>query len=155
MKRRSAQALDLAPDRLSLFGYAHVPWLKPHQKLIADAELPDARMRLVMQRRAAALFDAAGFSRLGLDHFARRADQLATAAAERRMRRNFQGYTTDAADVLIGFGASAIGRLPQAYVQNAADVGGWRAAIEAGRFPSRAASRSDRTIASAPRSSSG
>ena len=130
-----AEALSLTPDRLSLFGYAHVPWLKPHQKLIADADLPDARARLVMQRRAAALFEVAGFQRLGLDHFARPIDRLATAAAEQRMRRNFQGYTTDTANVLLGFGASAIGRLPQAYVQNAADVAHWRGQIEAGALP--------------------
>ncbi len=129
------ETLSLAPDRLSLFGYAHVPWLKPHQKLIADADLPDARARLVMQRRAAELFEAAGFQRLGLDHFARPEDGLAGAAAEQHMRRNFQGYTTDAANVLLGFGASAIGRLPQAYVQNAADVAQWRAQIEAGGLP--------------------
>ncbi len=130
-----AEAMTLAPDRLSLFGYAHVPWLKPHQKLIAEADLPDARMRLAMQRHAAALFETAGFRRLGLDHFARPQDRLASAAAEHRMRRNFQGYTTDAADVLIGLGASAIGRLPQGYVQNAADVAHWRAQIEAGALP--------------------
>ncbi len=130
-----AEALTLAPDRLSLFGYAHVPWLKPHQKLIADADLPDARTRLTMQRHAAALFEAAGFRRLGLDHFARPQDRLAGAAAEQRMRRNFQGYTTDAANVLLGFGASAIGRLPQGYAQNAADVAQWRAQIEAGALP--------------------
>ncbi|MGO9135878.1 MAG: oxygen-independent coproporphyrinogen III oxidase [Methylovirgula sp.] len=129
------EAMSLGPDRLSLFGYAHVPWLKPHQKLINDAELPDAHARLVMQRRAAKLFEAAGFVRLGLDHFARPDDPLAVHATERRMRRNFQGYTTDDASVLLGFGASAIGRLPQGYAQNAADVGPWRGALEAGRLP--------------------
>ncbi|HXP77816.1 MAG TPA: oxygen-independent coproporphyrinogen III oxidase [Stellaceae bacterium] len=129
------EALTLAPDRLSLFGYAHMPWLKSHQKLIADADLPDARMRLVMQRHAAELFEVAGFRRLGLDHFARPQDRLAAAAAEQRMRRNFQGYTTDGANVLLGFGASAISCLPQGYVQNAADVVQWRAQIEAGALP--------------------
>lgn len=130
-----AAALSLAPDRLSLFGYAHVPWLKPHQKLINEADLPDARTRLMMQRQAATLFETAGFQRLGLDHFARPADGLAAAAAEQRLRRNFQGYTTDAANVLLGFGASAIGRLPQAYIQNAADIAQWRTQIKAGALP--------------------
>lgn len=130
-----AETMTLAPDRLSLFGYAHVPWLKPHQKLIAEADLPDARMRLTMQRHAAALFEAAGFQRLGLDHFARPQDRLANAAAEQHMRRNFQGYTTDAANALLGFGASSISHLPQGYVQNAADVAQWRAQIEAGALP--------------------
>ena len=130
-----AAALSLAPDRLSLFGYAHVPWLKPHQKLINEADLPDARTRLMMQRQAATLFETAGFQRLGLDHFARPEDRLTGAAAAQRLRRNFQGYTSDAANVLLGFGASAIGRLPQAYVQNAADVAQWRSQVEAGALP--------------------
>jgi oxygen-independent coproporphyrinogen-3 oxidase len=130
------EALTLAPDRLSLFGYAHMPWLKPHQKLIAEKDLPDARTRLLMQRQAARLLEQAGFARLGLDHFAHRSDALTRAALERRLRRNFQGYTSDSADVLLGFGASAIGRLPQGYVQNAADIGQWRRAIEAGELPS-------------------
>ncbi len=130
-----AAAKSLAPDRLSLFGYAHVPWLKPHQKLINEADLPNARMRLMMQRQATALFEAAGFQRIGLDHFARPEDGLAGAVAEQRLRRNFQGYTSDAANVLLGFGASAIGRLPQAYVQNAADIAQWQSQVEAGALP--------------------
>lgn len=130
-----AEALTLAPDRLSLFGYAHVPWLKPHQKLIGERALPDARLRLLMQRRATQCLETAGFRRLGLDHFAKPDDRLAGLAAEKRMRRNFQGYTTDTADVLLGFGASAISRLPKAYVQNAAEVGAWRHSIEDGQLP--------------------
>lgn len=129
------EALSLKPERLSLFGYAHVPWLKPHQNLIDDADLPAARARLAMQHEAARRFEAAGFRRLGLDHFARPDDSLAAAAAEQRMHRNFQGYTTDAADVLLGFGASAIGHLPQGYVQNAANVTHWRTHIESGELP--------------------
>lgn len=135
LKTTVHQALQLHPDRLSLFGYAHVPWLKPHQKLIADAELPDARLRLLMQRQAARQLGTAGYRRLGLDHFARREDALAEAAAAHEMRRNFQGYTNDAAEVLIGFGASAIGRLPQGYVQNTAATGEWGGRIETGALP--------------------
>ena len=128
-------ALALGPDRLSLFGYAHVPWMKAHQKLIREDELPDARLRYRMQRRAADLLEERGWRRLGLDHFARPDDGLAAAAAEGRMRRNFQGYTTDEAPVLIGFGASSIGRMPQGYVQNASAVPQWREKLERGELP--------------------
>ncbi len=128
-------ALALGPDRLSLFGYAHVPWMKAHQKLIREDELPAARLRYAMQRRAADLLEERGWRRLGLDHFARPDDSLAAAAGEGRMRRNFQGYTTDAAPVLIGFGASSIGRMPQGYVQNATAVPQWREKVERGELP--------------------
>jgi len=77
---------------------------------------------------------AAGYRPIGLDHFALPTDDLAIAAQNRRLRRNFQGYTSDTAEVLIGFGASAIGRLPQGFVQNAPDVGGYRRAVRAGRL---------------------
>ena len=129
------QALALHPDRLSLFGYAHVPWMKSHQKLIRDEELPDSRLRYFMQQRAADLLEERGWRRLGLDHFAKPDDSPAAAAAEGRMRRNFQGYTTDEAPVLIGFGASSIGRMPQGYVQNAAAVPQWREKLERGELP--------------------
>ncbi|MFT4098829.1 MAG: oxygen-independent coproporphyrinogen III oxidase [Rhodoblastus sp.] len=135
LERTIDMALALAPDRLSLFGYAHVPWMKAHQKLIREDELPDSALRYRMQRRAADLLEERGWRRLGLDHFARPDDGLAAAAAEGRMRRNFQGYTTDEAPVLIGFGASAIGRMPQGYVQNATAVPQWREKLERGELP--------------------
>ena len=75
-----------------------------------------------------------GYQAIGLDHFALPDDELAVAARERRLRRNFQGYTTDEADALIGLGASSIGKLPQGFVQNAPDVGGYARAVQAGRF---------------------
>ncbi len=135
LERNIDKALALGPDRLSLFGYAHVPWMKAHQKLIREDELPDSRLRYRMQRRAADLLEERGWRRLGLDHFARTDDSLAAAAAEGRMRRNFQGYTTDEAPVLMGFGASAIGRMPQGYVQNATAVPQWREKLGRGELP--------------------
>ncbi len=135
LERTLEQALSLSPDRMSLFGYAHVPWMKSHQKLIQENELPDSRLRYQMQRRAADFLEEHGWSRLGLDHFARPDDSLAAAAADGRMRRNFQGYTTDEAPVLIGFGASSIGRMPQGYVQNAPSVPQWREKLERGELP--------------------
>ncbi len=126
--------LDLAPDRIALFGYAHVPWMKAHQKLIDEAALPGARERFRQARRAADVFAAAGFVPIGLDHFARPEDPLAVAAAAGRLHRNFQGYTDDAADVLVGLGASAISELPDGYAQNTADVAVYLKTVGAGRL---------------------
>jgi len=132
--RTAALAAALDPARLAVFGYAHVPWFKTHQKLIDASTLAGAGERLAQAAAVRETLEAAGYEAIGLDHFARPHDSLAAAAREGRMRRNFQGYTTDAADALLPFGVSSIGRLPQGYVGNATDVAGWRRAIEAGRF---------------------
>lgn len=126
--------LGLSPARVALFGYAHVPWMKRHQRLIEEATLPDQRARAAQFDAAAARLREAGYVAIGLDHFALPDDELVIAAREGRLRRNFQGYTTDAAPALIGCGASAIGSLPQGYVQNAVPLAGYRDAIRGGRF---------------------
>ena len=126
-------AVRLAPARIALFGYAHVPWFKKHQTLIREEDLPGPHERLAQARIAADIFEAAGYQAIGLDHFAFPNDTLAVAARANRLHRNFQGYTTDDADALIGLGASSIGRLPQGFVQNAPDVGGYARAIGEGR----------------------
>jgi oxygen-independent coproporphyrinogen-3 oxidase len=128
------RALALAPERLALFGYAHVPWMKKHQRLIDAAALPDAWQRWCQARAACRRLEAAGYVAIGLDHFARPDDALARAAAGGTLRRNFQGYTADPADALIAFGASAIGALPLGYVQNDGDLRAYAAAIAAGRL---------------------
>ena len=116
------EVLRLAPDRVALFGYAHVPWMKSHQSMIKEADLPGVIERYGQAESAAGFLVQAGFERIGVDHFARPTDALAAAAREHRVKRNFQGYTVDPADALIGLGASAIGRLPQGYVQNASAI---------------------------------
>jgi oxygen-independent coproporphyrinogen-3 oxidase len=132
---RSAElAASLAPSRIALFGYAHVPWFKPHQKLIDTQALPGAAERMSQMYAAAETLEECGYVQIGLDHFATTHDDLTRAARTGRLHRNFQGYTTDTADALIGIGASSIGRLPQGYVQNAPDVGSYTRAIEAGQF---------------------
>lgn len=132
---RSAElAVSLGAQRLALFGYAHVPWFKTHQKLIDDAALPGLSERLEQAQVASETLESLGYEAVGLDHFALPADELCVAARERRLRRNFQGYTVDDADALIGLGASAIGRLPQGFVQNAPDLAGYTRAIAAGRL---------------------
>jgi oxygen-independent coproporphyrinogen-3 oxidase len=115
-------ALRLEPRRVALFGYAHVPWMRAHQRLIDADALPGAEARWAQAERAADRLVEAGFVRIGFDHFARSGEGLATAFAEGRLRRNFQGYTDDASPLLIGLGASSIGKLPQGYVQNVTSV---------------------------------
>lgn len=128
-------ALTLAPDRVAVFGYAHVPWMKRHQALLPEAALPDAVARYAQCRAAERVLREAGYQAIGLDHFARPDDALAIAARGGRLHRNFQGYTTDDAPVLLGLGASSIGSLPRGYVQNAASVPTWRDAIRGGHLP--------------------
>lgn len=112
------RCLTLRPDRLAVFGYAHVPAFKKHQRRIDPASLPDGRARRAQAEAVADTLEAAGYERIGLDHYALPDDPMSLARAEGRLRRNFQGYTTDPADLLLGFGASSIGRLPQGYLQN-------------------------------------
>ncbi len=133
--RTADLAASLMPSRLAIFGYAHVPWFKTHQRLIDAATLPGAGERLEQADAATRALIAQGYEVIGLDHFARPDDPMAIAAREGTLRRNFQGYTTDVADALLGLGASSIGRLPKGFVQNAPDVGNWRRAIEEGRLP--------------------
>lgn len=128
-------AVRLEPARVALFGYAHVPWMKTHQRLIDEAALPGSSERWRQARAAARRLEEHGLRPVGLDHFARADDPLAVAAANGRLHRNFQGYTTDAAAVLLGFGASAIGSLPQGYVQNLMPLKDYREAVSAGRLP--------------------
>jgi oxygen-independent coproporphyrinogen-3 oxidase len=127
------RALELRPDRIALFGYAHVPWMKRHQKLIAEETLPDSNERFAQSRAAAEVFVGAGYRHIGLDHFARIGDPLAERQREGRLHRNFQGYTTDETANLIAFGPSAIGALPGGFVQNAPQMIAYRDAIMAGR----------------------
>lgn len=132
--RSVATALTLNPSRVSLFGYAHVPWMKKHQELIPSAALPGPTERLAQVRIAAAELASAGYVAIGLDHFAKADDPLAVAQSSHRLHRNFQGYTTDDAPALIGLGASSIGCLPQGYVQNSPNLKIYREAIERGQF---------------------
>ncbi|WIJ26960.1 oxygen-independent coproporphyrinogen III oxidase [Devosia sp. RR2S18] len=110
--------MSMRPDRIALFGYAHVPWVKKHQNMIDEAALPDSLARYDQSVAAAEELVRGGYVDIGMDHFALPHDAMAVAANAGRLHRNFQGYTVDAHDALIGLGASAIGKLPQGYVQN-------------------------------------
>ena len=129
-----AKCVELRPDRFSVFGYAHIPSFKKHQRKIAEDSLPDSIERhLQSETIAEALLDA-GYVRIGLDHFALPGDSLAIAKQDGRLKRNFQGYTDDSADTLIGLGASAIGRMPQGFVQNAVPTRDYLARIAEDRL---------------------
>lgn len=122
--------LSLSPDRVALFGYAHVPWMKKHQSMIPDDSLPGIVERFAQMSRAAEMLVSAGYEAVGIDHFARPDDSLAIASREGRLRRNFQGYTTDTAETLIGLGASSIGQFRQGYVQNMPATGEYLRQVE-------------------------
>jgi len=131
----AVQALGLKPRRAAVFGYAHVPWMKKHQSLIPEASLPNVAERFAQRQAIEDVFLANGYDSIGLDHFAVSGDSLAQAAANSRLRRNFQGYTTDEAPVLLGLGASSIGALPLGYAQNHTAVPAWRDAVRHGVPP--------------------
>lgn len=131
LERTVDDIVSLDPDRIALFGYAHVPWMKKHQTLIPDEALPDVGERFQQMTLAADMLIANGYQPIGIDHFARPSDRLAIAARNGSLRRNFQGYTDDAADALIGLGASSIGQLPQGYVQNMPATGEYQRMADA------------------------
>lgn len=128
------KVLSLAPDRIALYGYAHVPWMARRQSLIPSDTLPHPEERLSLFETAQRLFTWDGFDEIGIDHFARPGDRLAQAASEGRLRRNFQGYTDDQSRVLLGIGASAISQFPQGYAQNAPATSAYIKAIREGRL---------------------
>lgn len=127
--------LALSPDRVALYGYAHVPWMSKRQVMIPEDALPGNEDRLHLFDTARELFVADGFAEIGIDHFARPDDGLTVAHRGGRLRRNFQGYTDDRAQVLIGMGASSISHFPQGFAQNALATGAYTAAIRDGRLP--------------------
>ena len=126
--------LSFSPDRVALFGYAHVPWMSRRQQMIPSGALPTPQERLALFEVARDLFLADGYQEIGIDHFAKPGDGLAVAARTGHLRRNFQGYTDDSAPILVGLGASSISRFPQGYAQNAAGTADHTKAIRAGRF---------------------
>ena len=132
-----AQTAAMAPERIALFGYAHVPHLIPRQRRIDASDLPDQRGRFRMAAMGARQLMDAGYQAVGFDHFALPDDSLAVAAREGTLRRNFQGFTSDPASVLIGLGASAISELPGVMVQNEKNPGRYRMLIGADQLSGR------------------
>lgn len=134
LDRTLEQAIDLAPARFAVFGYAHVPWMKPHQRLIEEAALPGLTLRGEMVELVSGRLTAAGYVHVGLDHYAQPQDPLARAAVDGSLHRNFQGYVTNGAPWVVGLGASAISSLPRGFSQNTADASDYMAAVAGGGF---------------------
>ena len=126
--------LTLSPDRVALYGYAHVPWMSRRQQMIPSDAIPTPQERLKLFETAAELFEWDGYQAIGIDHFARPTDGLATAQRTGQLRRNFQGYTDDLAPVLVGLGASSISKFPQGFAQNAPATSAYTKAVREGRF---------------------
>jgi oxygen-independent coproporphyrinogen-3 oxidase len=129
-----ARTADLGADRVALFGYAHVPHLLPRQRRIDASALPDQGERFAMAAQGYAFLQEAGYRPVGFDHFARPGDPMAQAALGGRLHRNFQGFTDDAAPVLIGLGASAISSFPHALIQNEKNAGRYRMLLSQDRL---------------------
>jgi oxygen-independent coproporphyrinogen III oxidase len=134
-------ALKLGPDRFAVFGYAHVPWMKPHQRLIDAAGLPNNALRTAMTELVAERLTGAGYRRIGLDHYARPDDRLARAADDGTLNRTFQGYVADRSDHVVGIGASAISSLPRGFTQNVAEPARYMAAMADGFATARGIAR--------------
>lgn len=128
------QLISLAPSRVALYGYAHVPWMSRRQTMIPSDAMPTPEERLHLSEVAADLLTKAGYRAIGIDHFGLPDDGLTVAANTGQLRRNFQGYTDDTAEVLIGIGASSISRFPQGYAQNASRTADYSKAIAEGAF---------------------
>lgn len=133
--RTVALCAEMRPDRIALFGYAHVPWMAKKQRLIDEAALPGGLERLEQASASSRALVDAGYQPIGLDHFSLPEDPIAVASHRGTLRRNFQGYTTDRATALLGLGATSIGRTPSGFVQNIAETGAWARSVEAGRLP--------------------
>jgi oxygen-independent coproporphyrinogen-3 oxidase len=133
--RTLESVVDLRPDRIAVYSYAHVPWLRPSQKAIQVADLPGPVQKIELIGAAIERFLRAGYVAIGMDHFALPDDDLAVAARERRLHRNFMGYTTSPAPDVVGLGVSAIGDVRGAFAQNVKKLTAYYGALDSGRFP--------------------
>ncbi len=129
------EIIALEPDRVACFSYAHVPWVRPNQKKVDITRMPSGYEKFDLFQLTIDLFEDAGYDWIGIDHFAKRDDELSVAQRERRLHRNFMGYTTKPAPHMLAFGMSGIGDVCDRFIQNDADLGQWNEAIDAGRLP--------------------
>lgn len=135
LRQTVVDVLELKPSRIALFGYAHVPWMKKHQIVLEGYGIPGPVERFAMFDVAAKALVEAGYVAVGIDHFCLPDDPMAVALGRGELGRNFMGYTTDDAKVMLGFGASAISQYPQGYAQNITDVGDYTQAMERQGLP--------------------
>jgi oxygen-independent coproporphyrinogen III oxidase len=126
--------IDISPDRIAVFNFAHVPWLKPHQKLIKPEDMPSPDKKLHILKYTIERLSDAGYWYIGMDHFAKPEDELAVAQRNKTLYRNFQGYSTKAGCDLYGFGMSSISQFNEIYAQNQKDLKEYYAAIDGGKL---------------------
>jgi len=129
------EVLELQPDRFAVFSYAHVPWIKPAQRLFAEESLPTAEVKLQLLKLTIEKLTSAGFVYIGMDHFARADDELAVAQRQRTLQRNFQGYSTHGGADIYSFGMSSISQADGIYWQNVKELPAYYGALDQGKFP--------------------
>lgn len=127
--------VEMSPDRIALFNFAYVPWMKPHQKLLHPGDLPSPEVKFGILKMAIEKLTSAGYLYIGMDHFAKPTDELAVAQANKKLHRNFQGYSTKAGCDLYAFGMSAISHFGNIYAQNHKKLKEYYKAIDAGQLP--------------------
>ncbi|HLX95512.1 MAG TPA: oxygen-independent coproporphyrinogen III oxidase [Verrucomicrobiae bacterium] len=128
--------LTMKPDRLAVFSYAHVPWIKPSQKILEREVLPTPETKLQVLKLVIEKLTADGqYVYIGMDHFAKPADELAVAQRGKKLQRNFQGYSTRAGSDIYAFGMSSISQIPEAYWQNEKELPKWQEAVDSGNVP--------------------
>ncbi|OFZ89815.1 MAG: oxygen-independent coproporphyrinogen III oxidase [Betaproteobacteria bacterium RBG_16_66_20] len=129
------RVLDISPDRIALYSYAHLPAVFKPQRRIHEAQLPTAQHKLDILTLAIGRLTRAGYLYIGMDHFAKPSDELAVAQSQGRLQRNFQGYSTYPESDMLGFGISAIGKIGPTYYQNLKSLDDYYAALDADRLP--------------------
>jgi oxygen-independent coproporphyrinogen-3 oxidase len=134
-ERTIEQIIELNPDRLAIYSFAYVPWIKPHQKLLPQDAIPSAEEKLRILQMVIEKLQEAGYVYIGMDHFAKPEDELAVAQREGKLWRNFQGYTTRKGVELLGFGATSIGMLYDGYFQNYKTLREYNVAVDKGSIP--------------------
>lgn len=127
--------LRMDPDRITTFGYAHVPWMKPAQKLLESDALPGPDVRIELLQTGIRRFTEAGYRFIGIDHFAKPGDELSRAQDAGKLHRNFQGYSTHSGVSIIGLGMTSISQLPVTYLQNARELDDYYRMLDEGRLP--------------------
>lgn len=134
LKATLEKVISLSPDRVAMFGYAHVPWLKKHQSMIKDKELPNIQQRYLQAEFADEFLTSNGLQKIGIDHYATPEDSLTKALTSGTLHRNFQGYTTDQCNNLLSFGASSINQYDGGFIQNIVPTKQYKVEISEGRF---------------------
>lgn len=134
-KKTLDEVIGLSPDRFAIFNYAHVPWLKPGQKIMKEKDLPSPETKLELLKLSIDRLTSKGYAAIGMDHWARPNDELAVAARNGTLRRNFQGYSTRGGSDIHAYGMSAISQTDRAYWQNEKDLSKWESALVSGTLP--------------------